>query len=64
MFRFTIRDVLWLTAIVAMGCAWWFDHSRLWTVIKVVGRENWHYQAKEQEAERQAKAQSATHFAP
>ena len=22
MFRFTIRDVLWLTVVVAMGCAW------------------------------------------
>jgi hypothetical protein len=23
MFRFTIRDTLWLTALVAMGAAWW-----------------------------------------
>jgi hypothetical protein len=23
MIRFTIRDVLWLTVVVAMGCAWW-----------------------------------------
>lgn len=28
MFRFTIRDVLWLTALVAMGVAWWADRSR------------------------------------
>jgi len=25
MFRFTIRDVLWLTALVAMGAGWWVD---------------------------------------
>ena len=25
MFRFTIRDVLWLTVVMAMGCAWWSD---------------------------------------
>jgi len=23
MFRFTIRDVLWLTVVVAMGVGWW-----------------------------------------
>jgi len=28
MFRFTIRDVLWLTALVAMGVGWWIDHRR------------------------------------
>jgi hypothetical protein len=26
MFRFTIRDVLWLTVVVAMGVGWWIDH--------------------------------------
>jgi hypothetical protein len=29
MFRFTIRDVLWLTAMAALGAAWWIDRSRL-----------------------------------
>jgi hypothetical protein len=28
MFRFTIRDVLWLTALVAMSAGWWVDHAR------------------------------------
>ena len=28
MFRFTIRDVLWLTVLVAMGAGWWVDHRR------------------------------------
>jgi len=32
MFRFTIRDVLWLTVVVAMGAAWWVD--RLATAAK------------------------------
>jgi hypothetical protein len=27
MFRFTIRDVLWLTVVVAMGCAWGVEHQ-------------------------------------
>jgi hypothetical protein len=27
MFRFTIRDVLWLTALVALGVGWWLDHA-------------------------------------
>jgi hypothetical protein len=26
MFRFTIRDVLWLTVVVAVLTAWWTDH--------------------------------------
>ena len=25
MFRFTIRDVLWLTVVVALGVAWWAE---------------------------------------
>jgi len=25
MFRFTIRDVLWLTVVVAMAIAWWLN---------------------------------------
>jgi len=29
MFRFTIRDVLWLTVVVALGVGWWLDRSRL-----------------------------------
>jgi len=28
-FRFTIRDLLWLTLVVAMGVAWWIDHRSL-----------------------------------
>ena len=29
MFRFTIRELILLTIIVAMGAAWWLDHSVL-----------------------------------
>ena len=31
MFRFTIRDVLWLTVVVALGTGWALDHSVLAT---------------------------------
>jgi len=27
-FRFTIRDLLWLTLVVGMGLAWWADHRQ------------------------------------
>ena len=27
-FRFTIRDLLWLTVVVALAVGWWLDHSR------------------------------------
>jgi hypothetical protein len=29
MFRFTIRDLLWATVVVALGVAWWVDRRRL-----------------------------------
>jgi len=29
MFRFTIRDVLWLMVVVAISVAWWMDHGQL-----------------------------------
>jgi len=28
MFRFTIRDLFWLTILVALGCGWWLEHTR------------------------------------
>jgi hypothetical protein len=28
MFRFTIRDVLWLTVVVGLACGWWIEHRR------------------------------------
>jgi hypothetical protein len=27
--RFTIRDLIWLTVVVALGIGWWVDHRRL-----------------------------------
>jgi hypothetical protein len=29
MLRFTIRDVLWLTVVVAMGVGWWIDRQSI-----------------------------------
>jgi len=29
MLRFTIRDVLWLTVVVAITVSWWVDHRWL-----------------------------------
>jgi hypothetical protein len=34
MFRFTIRDVLWLTVVVALAVGWKTDHGRLLTSLK------------------------------
>ena len=28
MFRFTIRDVLWLTAVVGLGVGWWLSYRQ------------------------------------
>ena len=29
MFRFSIRDLLWLTVLIAMMVAWWIDKGRI-----------------------------------
>jgi hypothetical protein len=29
MFRFSIRDLLWLTLVVAMGLGWWLREGQL-----------------------------------
>jgi hypothetical protein len=42
MFRFGIRDVLWLTVVVALGVAWAIDHWRLTN-----SRDAWMTSAKE-----------------
>lgn len=31
--RFSIRDLLWLTLLVAIGAAWWVDHVRLGSML-------------------------------
>lgn len=28
MFRFSIRDLLWLMVVVAMACGWWLERQR------------------------------------
>jgi hypothetical protein len=32
--RFTIRDLLWLTLVVALAVGWWLDHHQLTGFIK------------------------------
>ena len=27
--RFTIRDLFWLTLVVALAVGWWIDHQKL-----------------------------------
>jgi hypothetical protein len=38
MFRFTIRDVLWLMVVVAMGAGWWMD-KRMLTAVRLHAKE-------------------------
>ena len=40
MFRFTIREVVLLTVIVAMGVSWWLDHRH-----QLSGAGIWRYRA-------------------
>jgi hypothetical protein len=34
--RFSIRDLLWLTALVALVVGWWLDHGRLKDRVKTL----------------------------
>jgi hypothetical protein len=43
MFRFTIRDVLWLTVVIAMGVGWWIEHRRLTYDNLLLREEVWLY---------------------
>jgi hypothetical protein len=49
MFRFTIRDLLWLTVVVALGVAWWVDRRQQESEIlrrasiALPDRARWHY---------------------
>jgi hypothetical protein len=36
MLRFTIRDVLWLTVVVAFGVGWWIDRGKLARKVKML----------------------------
>ena len=38
MFRFTIRDMLWLIVVVALGLGWWVDR---WLLAKVTAKLDW-----------------------
>jgi hypothetical protein len=40
-FRFTIRDLLWLTALVALGLGWWVDRSQLRSRLTVAEDANY-----------------------
>jgi hypothetical protein len=33
MMRFTLRDVFWLTLVVAMGAGWWMREGRLGAMV-------------------------------
>jgi hypothetical protein len=39
MFKFTIRDLFWLTLVVAMALCWWIDRGRLATELRVAREE-------------------------
>jgi hypothetical protein len=44
MFRFTIRDVLWLTVVVGMALAWWFQFQK--TKEESLRRQAWEKSAR------------------
>ena len=48
MFRFTIRDVLWLTTLAAVLVAWWIDHTKTRIDWEYVRQAEKHLQAAQQ----------------
>jgi hypothetical protein len=51
--RFTIRDLLWLTLVVAMVVGWWlsYSHSRSQLLSMQESMESWRSRARNREAE-------------
>jgi hypothetical protein len=43
MFRFTIRDVLWLTVVVGLGIGLWLEHRHSSELEEQLERAWWHY---------------------
>src|SRR6266850_494912 len=41
MFRFTIRDVLWLTVVVAISAAWWLEHRQNLLLAELTNRHSY-----------------------
>ena len=39
MFRFTIRDVLWLMVVVGLAVSWWIDNKRIETMVGKLASE-------------------------
>ena len=44
--QLTLRDLFWLVAVVAMGCGWWVDRTRLASEENTANR----YQANQRRA--------------
>ena len=41
--RFTIRDLLWLTAVVALAVGWWLDNRRYdWSIKSAQMRKDYY----------------------
>jgi hypothetical protein len=47
MFRFTIRDVLWLTVVVGLGLGWLIDHQRQGRLNYEQDMQKWRSRAEE-----------------
>jgi hypothetical protein len=45
MFRFTIRDVLWLTVVVALGVGWWVEDARKYAAYREIYGGNGSFKA-------------------
>ena len=39
MFRFTIRDVLWLMVVVAFAISWWIDNKRIEMAVRKLEKD-------------------------
>ena len=61
MFRFTIRDVLWLTMVVGLACGWGMSHM---VVMARWEAAMYECQLEQQEFLHQSRRRKAQHLAP
>ena len=62
MFRFTIRDVLWLTVVVACLAAWWIDHRQQSAKNYQAEMLNWQFRAESLRSYVERKSQGKVSF--
>jgi hypothetical protein len=59
MFRFTIRDVLWLMVVVGILCAWWIEDGRKYAAYRELYGGNGSFRSQFNALKKRARSEAA-----